>query len=108
MCLGFLTQYALVLVPLAAAASAPAGGALVGSGFAFVSLVVAGWFSAFQPGPFISHLAAGALVAIIPAAYTGSSLVVYAELGAAKVRTGREGGGAGEEGEAWVSRAHSC
>ena len=36
-------------------------------------------------GPFTSHLSLGALVALIPAAYTGSSLLIYNELGAAKV-----------------------
>ena len=36
-------------------------------------------------GPFATHLSLGALVALIPASYTGSSLLIYNELGAAKV-----------------------
>ena len=58
-----------------AAVSEPAGGALIGSGLAaaFAAATTAQWVSA--PGAWSRHLALGALVALIPAAYAGSTTV---------------------------------
>jgi len=89
MCAGFLAQYLLVLIPTMAC-NACAGGALVGSFFAFSFLLVSGSYSVFQAGPATTHLAMGALVAIVPAAYTGATLVTYTELTMAKLAFGAD------------------
>jgi hypothetical protein len=73
MCLGFLAQYALVLIPTGMC-NGCAGGAFFGCAFAFTFLVYTGANSVYAPGPWARHLAGGALVAVIPAAYTGASV----------------------------------
>lgn len=90
--MGFLAQYALVLIPTAASGPT-ASGVLVGSAFAFGFLLFAGWCTRVSPGPFSTHLALGALVALIPAAYTGSSTLILQELSAAKLAYGEGGRG---------------
>ena len=66
---GILAQYALVLIPTASCGGC-SGGALTGSAFAFVFLLVVGFRKVFYAGPITDHLALGALVAVVPAAYS--------------------------------------
>lgn len=89
---GILAQYALVLIPTASCGGCP-GGALTGSAFAFVFLLVAGFRKVFYPGPIADHLALGALVAVVPAAYSGSGESSLAALRGAAIVEGPMGEG---------------
>ena len=89
---GILAQYALVLIPTASCGGC-SGGALTGSAFAFVFLLVVGFRKVFYAGPITDHLALGALVAVVPAAYSGAGETSLAALRGAAIVEGPMGEG---------------
>ena len=75
---GVLLTYAFVLIPTASCGGC-AGGAFTGGAFGFAFLILAGARKVFFPGPIADHLALGALVAIVPAAYAAGGQIVLRE-----------------------------
>ena len=78
MSFGYLSTYVIVLLPTMACVCA--GGALIGSAFAVLALLASALNAFFFPSKPASFLVAGIVVAIFPASYTGSQVVIYQEL----------------------------